>query len=180
MIKKLTIAFAITVITAASATAQCSDRKSYRDIEIPCYKEFSSAEFITDGQQYREYLKGGQMAEYKITFFANTTYRFITCTGNSEIQVAWFLEDEKGNVLFDNTKHDNARVWDLEFKSTMDCHLKFYIAGQTPVARTSIINPLDTMSDSLREIVEAKMKEEKKDEAPEVSGCASVMISFKQ
>ncbi|MCB0429113.1 MAG: hypothetical protein H6585_11965 [Flavobacteriales bacterium] len=174
--KRIFIILSLVGFTATASMAQCNDGRSYKDLEVPCYKEFASPEYISDGQQYREFLTGGLQAEYTVTFYGGTTYRIVTCSDLADAPIVYSITDPKGNILFNNEQFENARVWDLEFKSTITCQLKFHFAGQEVEERGNIVDPNDTLPDSLKK----ETPEEKAAEEAKISGCASIIISFKQ
>jgi len=77
--------------------------------------------YISDGQEYRAILNEEEIAEFRVTFYGNTTYRIAACSGKIEGNLIFSVYDKERNELFSNRDYDNSPYWDLEFTNTMDC-----------------------------------------------------------
>lgn len=100
--------------------------------------------FISDGQVYTAFLDR-QEAEFDLTFYGGTTYRIAVSAGDRDDYVIFTLRDEKGNTLFTNKDHKNARYWDFKVPKTLSVK------------------------------IETELDTERK-----VTGCAVMLIGFKQ
>ena len=80
-----------------------------------------SSEYISDGQQYIAFLNGDEIAEFRITFYGNSTYRIAACSGLTQGNLIFTVYDRERNELFSNRNYKNAPYWDFKFTSTMQC-----------------------------------------------------------
>ena len=119
-------------------SAQCDT------IANACVKNLS-AQYISDGQQYRALLLDKEVAEFPATFYGGSQYRIAACSGLTDGNLTFELYDKERNLLFSNTDQMNAPYWDFKFTNTMECTL------------------------------EAKLNK-----TGTTSGCAVILISFKQ
>ncbi len=122
--------------------------QSCEEIVRNCEKLFRDEKgkqvFISDGQVYTAFLDR-QEAEFDLTFYGGTTYRIAVSAGDRDDYVIFTLRDEKGNVLFTNRDHKNARYWDFKVPKTLSVK------------------------------IETELDTERK-----VTGCAVMLIGFKQ
>ncbi len=136
---RLFIAVVAVVSFTTKANAQCDT------IANLCAKHIINS-FISDGQQYRALLLNQEeTAEFRTTFFGETTYRIAACSGMSDGNLVFYIYDQDHTLLFSNNEFKNAPYWDFKVKSTLEV------------------------------IIEAKL-----DGASTGSGCAVVLIGFKQ
>lgn len=85
-----------------------------------CSKHIISS-FVSDGQQYRSLLLNSEeYAEFKSTFFGETTYRIAACSGKSDGNLIFNIYDQERHLLFSNKNHKNAPYWDFKIKSTIE------------------------------------------------------------
>ena len=84
-------------------------------------------QYISDGQQYRSFLTGDEIAEFEATFFGGSKYRLCACTGGVDGNLVFRLYDMERNLIFDNNDHQNISYWDFEFKATMDCIIEIQL-----------------------------------------------------
>jgi hypothetical protein len=97
-----------------SITAQCDT------IASMCAKHVT-ASFISDGQQYRSLLLNSEeYAEFRTTFFGETTYRIAACSGRSDRNLIFSIYDQDRHLLFSNQSQKNAPYWDFKVKSTVE------------------------------------------------------------
>ena len=112
-IKIFSVALAFTAATNSSY-AQCDTIASI------CAKHLT-ANFISDGQQYRALLLQDQNAEFHTTFYGGSTYRMAACSGMSDGNLVFTIKDTENNILFTNADFKNAPYWDFKITSTVDC-----------------------------------------------------------
>ena len=74
--------------------------------------------FVSDGQTH-EALLDGEPAEFETTFFGGSTYRIAATGGTADNYVVFTIYDMNGQVLFTNSKYDNAPYWDFNVTSTI-------------------------------------------------------------
>lgn len=101
-----------------NASAQCDTVASL------CGKHLT-AQFISDGQQYRALLLNSEeTAEFRTTFYGNTTYRIAACSGMSDGNLVFYVYDKDNHLLFTNSEYKNAPYWDFKITSTLDCRIE--------------------------------------------------------
>jgi len=71
------------------------------------------APFIHDGNYQAVIMSEGEEAEVYKTIFAGQRYRLIICIDPALPDVEFVVSDIRRNILFDNRKNDNTRVWDF-------------------------------------------------------------------
>ena len=113
--KKITILLTATILLSLaglnSAKAQCDS------IASVCGQNFSK-EYLSDGQEYRALLFEEQTAEFHLTLYGGSVYRFSACSGLSNGNLIFRLLDEEMNEIFTNKDYDIAPYWDFEVTST--------------------------------------------------------------
>jgi len=112
IIKSLILVFGL--ITYSAAFAQCDSIASL------CNENITS-EYISDGQDYRSLLLEDEIAEFSMTLYGGSTYRFAGCSGLSDGNLLFSVYDKERNLLFSNTDYANAPFWDLKILNTLDC-----------------------------------------------------------
>lgn len=80
--------------------------------------------FISDGQQYKALLSGGEVAEFHTTFYANNYYRIVGATGEDEGNVVFSVYDQENRLLFSNRNYKNSPYWDFQFSNTINCTIE--------------------------------------------------------
>tara|TARA_R110002096_G_scaffold432341_4_gene649087 strand:- start:11408 stop:11830 length:423 start_codon:yes stop_codon:yes gene_type:complete len=115
MNKLIKIVFSICIICLASlaANAQCDT------IATVCQNNFSKA-YLSDGQDYRALLIEDQTAEFHLTLYGGSVYRFGGCSGLENGNLIFRLYDEERNELFSNAEQQMAPYWDFKVNSTLD------------------------------------------------------------
>ncbi len=119
MKKQLSI-FVLTLAAVCSfqyAQAQCDT------IATICSKHISKG-YISDGQAYRSLLLNEEMAEFQVTMYGGSTYRFAACSGLSDGNLVFSVYDRERNLLFTNKDYKNAPYWDFKITSTLDCTIE--------------------------------------------------------
>lgn len=84
-----------------------------------CEKNFTK-DFLSDGQEYRALLIEDQTAEFHLTLYGGSIYRFGACSGLKDGNLIFRLYDEESNELFSNAEHQLSPYWDFKVKSTLD------------------------------------------------------------
>ena len=102
-------------LTASNTiNAQCDSTASI------CDKHITNG-FISDGQDYRALLLDDEIAEFNMTLYGNSTYRFAACSGMSDGNLIFSVYDQERNLLFTNKEYSNAPYWDFKITNTIDC-----------------------------------------------------------
>ncbi|MCC6371489.1 MAG: hypothetical protein IT236_10835, partial [Bacteroidia bacterium] len=95
-----------------------------------CTKHIISS-FISDGQQYRSLLLNSEeYAEFRTTFFGETTYRIAACSGRADGNLIFTIYDPERNPLFSNKNQQNAPYWDFKVKSTVEVIIEAQLDGK--------------------------------------------------
>lgn len=112
--KFIKILFVVIAFSAFKATyAQCDT------IANICNSHLTG--FISDGQEYRSLLLDEEIAEFHMTLYGNSTYRFAACSGLSDGNLIFSVYDQERNLLFTNKDFTNAPYWDFKINNTLDC-----------------------------------------------------------
>lgn len=110
----LAITFILSLQLYQQSFSQCDTIASL------CTKHIISS-FVSDGQQYRSLLLNSEeYAEFKATFFGETTYRIAACSGKSDGNLIFSVYDQDRNIIFSNKNQKNAPYWDFKVKSTVE------------------------------------------------------------
>jgi len=94
------------------------------DVTLQNCTKYLEPEFISDGQQYKALLSGGEVAEFHTTFYANNYYRIVGATGKEEKNVIFSIYDEENHLLFSNKDHQNSPYWDFQFSNSINCTIE--------------------------------------------------------
>lgn len=114
--KKLSIVLVALVLgfTFNKVTAQCDS------VANLCVKHITSS-YVSDGQTYRAFLLNSEeTAEFRTTFFGETTYRIAACSGTTDGNLIFNIYDQDRHLLFTNRNQRNAPYWDFKVKSTLE------------------------------------------------------------
>ena len=84
-----------------------------------CEKNFTK-DYLSDGQEYRALLIEDQTAEFHLTLYGGSIYRFGACSGLDDGNLIFRLYDEERNELFSNAEYMLSPYWDFKVKSTLD------------------------------------------------------------
>jgi hypothetical protein len=106
--------------------------------------------YIHDGNYHAAILTEGEEAELYKTFYSGQSYRLAVCGSDALPDVEFKVIDAYKNVLYDNTLHNNSRIWDFEVEASQQ--LKIMI--RVPTSNTQ-------------------------SEYPQ-SGCVAIMFGFKE
>lgn len=112
IVKTTLLIFALIAFKASSA--QCDTIAKLCDQHI-------TDGFISDGQDYRSLLLGEEIAEFNLTLYGSSTYRFAACSGLSDGNLIFSVYDKERNLLFSNKEYSNSPYWDFEITNTLDC-----------------------------------------------------------
>lgn len=112
ILKALLLVVGITAYT--SSFAQCDTIASL------CDKHITST-FISDGQDYRSLLLDDEIAEFNMTLYGGSTYRFAACSGLADGNLIFSVYDQERNLLFTNKDYSNSAYWDFKITNTLDC-----------------------------------------------------------
>ena len=107
------ILIAIITLGSFSGFAQCDT------IATVCEKNFT-ADYLSDGQEYRALLINDQNAEFHMTLYGQSTYRFGACSGLTDGNLIFRVFDEERNEIFSNADHSASSYWDFKVESTLD------------------------------------------------------------
>lgn len=113
---KLSIFFSLTLLLALSSfesKAQCDT------IATICGENFSR-DYLSDGQEYRALLLDDQTAEFHLTLYGGSIYRFGACSGLTNGNLYFRVYDSERNEIFSNKEHKIAPYWDFKVESTLD------------------------------------------------------------
>lgn len=112
ILKALTLVIGLTIYS--SSFAQCDTIASL------CEKHIT-AQFISDGQDYRSLLLDDEIAEFNMTLYGGSTYRFAACSGLADGNLIFSVYDKERNLLFTNKEYSNSAYWDFKITNTIDC-----------------------------------------------------------
>lgn len=94
------------------------------DVTLKNCTKYLNPDFISDGQQYKALLSGGEVAEFHSTFYANNHYRIVAATGKDEGNVIFSIYDQENHLIFTNKDHKNTPYWDFKFENTINCTIE--------------------------------------------------------
>jgi len=104
----------IGLIAIKPAFSQCDTIASLCDKHI-------TTNFISDGQDYRSLLLDDELAEFNVTLYGGSTYRFAACSGMEDGNLIFSVYDNERNLLFTNEEFSNAPYWDFNITNTLEC-----------------------------------------------------------
>ena len=113
----LAVSFAM-IFSSLDVHAQC---KVF--VRSSCLPELHP--YIHDGSYQAVIMGEGEEAEVYKTVFAGQQYRLFICIDNTMPHVEFVVSDIRRNILFDNRKNDNVKVWN--FKSAATQQIKITI-----------------------------------------------------
>lgn len=100
-------------LASADLQAQCDT------IATICSQNFTR-DYLSDGQEYRALLLEDQTAEFYLTLYGGSIYRFGACSGLTEGNLFFRVYDDQINEIFSNEEHQIAPYWDFKVESTLD------------------------------------------------------------
>ena len=114
--KRLFILLALTLGIGYASNdlhAQCDT------IATICAENFTR-DYLSDGQEYRALLLDDQTAEFHLTLYGGSVYRFGACSGLTEGNLFFRVYDDQRNEIFSNKEYQIAPYWDFKVESTLD------------------------------------------------------------
>ena len=120
------------IVLSKSGFAQCDSTASHMQQHL-------GTKYISDGQLYRAFLNGEEVAEFHVTFFGGNKYRIAGGNGVTDGNLVFTLYDTEGNLLFTNNDYKNTPYWDFEFKSTVDCVVEAQLASLTGASGCAVL-----------------------------------------
>lgn len=100
-------------LSSADLQAQCDT------IATICSQNFTR-DYLSDGQEYRALLIEDQTAEFHLTLYGGSIYRFGACSGLTNGNLFFRVFDNERNEIFSNENHKVAPYWDFKVESTLD------------------------------------------------------------
>lgn len=88
-------------------------------IATVCSEHFTKA-YLSDGQEYRALLLDDQTAEFHLTLYGGSEYRFGACSGLDSGNLFFRIYDDQRNEIFSNRNYEVAPYWDFRVESTLD------------------------------------------------------------
>ncbi len=76
--------------------------------------------FITNGQPFRAFLTGDEVAEFHTTFLNGSVYRLVACSGKNQT-IIFSVYDSNRNLLFTNDEHNKVSSWDFKIAGSVEC-----------------------------------------------------------
>lgn len=108
------LVFVLSIASFKTTFAQCDTIANLCDQHI-------TNGFISDGQDYRSLLLDDEVAEFNMTLYGNSTYRFAACSGLEDGNLIFSVYDQERNLLFTNKDYANSPYWDFKITNTVDC-----------------------------------------------------------
>jgi hypothetical protein len=130
IIKSLALVFGL--ITYSATYAQCDTIAALCDKNI-------TANYISDGQDYRSLLLEDEIAEFSMTLYGGSTYRFAACSGLSDGNLLFSVYDKERNLLFSNSDYANAPFWDFKITSTLDCIIEAHLNPNSTASGCAVL-----------------------------------------
>jgi hypothetical protein len=97
----------VMAFSSLDARAQC---KAF--VKSTCLPQL--APYIHDGSYQAVMMSEGEEAEVYKTIFAGQQYRLFVCTDDALPSVEFVVSDIHRNILFDNRKNGNVKMWDFK------------------------------------------------------------------
>jgi len=78
------------------------------------------APFISNGQPFRAFLTGDEVAEFHTTFLNGSLYRLVACSGKNQ-PIIFSVYDTNRNLLFSNDDYNQTNIWDFKIAGSVEC-----------------------------------------------------------
>ncbi len=92
---------------------------SQKEITDRCEKLIQPP-FITNGQPFKAFLTGDEVAEFHTTFLNGSVYRLVACSGKDQ-PIIFSVYDTNRNLLFTNDEHNKVNTWDFKIAGSVEC-----------------------------------------------------------
>ncbi len=112
--RKVYLAFLFVLIAAFSTTNSYSQCKGFA--KKICKLELMP--YIHDGNYHAAILTEGEEAELYKTFYSGQDYRIAICGTDALPEINFQIIDSYKNVLYDNSKNNNSRIWDFKLEAS--------------------------------------------------------------
>ena len=126
------VALFVMAFSSLDARAQC---KAFVKNSLP-----QLTPYIHDGSYQAVMMSEGEEAEVYKTIFAGQQYRLFVCSADVLPNVEIVVSDIHRNILFDNRKNMNVKMWD--FKSDASQQIKVTIRVTKPKEQSNSENEL--------------------------------------
>ena len=103
----LTAFLLVMVISSQNVLAQC---KTF--VKGTCIPQLTP--YVHDGNYQAVIMGEGEEAEVYKTIFAGQAYRLLVCVDELLPNVEFVVSDIRRNILFDNRKNGNVKIWDFK------------------------------------------------------------------
>jgi len=108
------------VVSSQNALAQC---KTF--VKGNCLPQLTP--YIHDGNYQAVIMGEGEEAEVYKTIFAGQSYRLIVCVDPMLPTVEFVVSDIRRNILFDNRKNGNVKIWDFKLDGSQQIKITIRI-----------------------------------------------------
>ncbi len=115
------------------STASYSQCRSF----VKNYCSEAMGEYIPSENFNGAKLSPGDMAEVKMTFYADEKYRLLICSHPMIGDVDFQVLDKDGLTLFNNTEHGNIDFFDFKLAGTQELTVKLKVSPE----QESALNP---------------------------------------
>jgi len=117
-ITALTIVVFLLVMAFSSQNvgAQC---KSF--VKTSCLPKL--APYLHDGSYQAVIMSEGEEAEVYKTVFAGQQYRLFVCIDDVMPNIEFVVSDTRRNILFDNRKNGNVKIWDFKSEASQQIRI---------------------------------------------------------
>lgn len=137
--RKVYLAFLFVLIAAFSTTNSYSQCKGFA--KKIC--KFELMPYIHDGNYHAAILTEGEEAELYKTFYSGQDYRIAICGTDALPEINFQIIDSYKNVLYDNAKNNNSRIWDfkLEASQQLKIAIKVPLSAEKPNTLLAVVWP---------------------------------------
>jgi len=104
--------FALSVLIPNQAKSQ--------EEKIETCESLLHAPFVSNGQPFRAFLTGDEVAEFHTTFLNGSLYRLVACSGKND-PIIFSVYDTNRNLLYTNAEHNNTNMWDFKIDGSIEC-----------------------------------------------------------
>ncbi|WP_301199621.1 hypothetical protein [Plebeiibacterium marinum] len=116
MKKGLFLSFLLVLASSIMLPGQANSQEE----KVETCEGLIQAPFISNGQPFRAFLTGDEVAEFHTTFLNGSMYRVVACSGKNE-PIIFSIYDTNRNLLFSNDEHNKSNVWDFKIDGSVEC-----------------------------------------------------------